>query len=60
MTGDRPWPQLPVGNKDHTNAAVVIVGGGISGMCLAIDLVKRNNIRNFVILEKSAGLGGTW
>ena len=26
---------------------------------MAISLLK-NNIRNFVILEKSAGLGGTW
>lgn len=55
-----PWPQVPVGNKDHTEAAVVIVGSGISGMCTAIDLIKRNNCRNFIILEKSGGLGGTW
>ena len=27
-------------------------------MCTAIDLVKRNNCRNFVILEKSSGVGG--
>ncbi|WPH02986.1 Hypothetical protein R9X50_00585800 [Acrodontium crateriforme] len=60
MTGDKPWPQVPVGNKDHTKAAVVIVGAGVSGLCMAIDLVKRNNCRNFIILEKSAGLGGTW
>ncbi|OCT44178.1 flavin-binding monooxygenase [Cladophialophora carrionii] len=60
MGGDMPWPQVPVGNKDHTEAAVVIIGGGISGMCTAIDLIKRNNCRNFIILEKSGGLGGTW
>ncbi|KAH9827077.1 Pyridine nucleotide-disulfide oxidoreductase [Teratosphaeria destructans] len=60
MAGDKPWPQVPVGNKDHANAAVVIIGAGISGLCLAIDLIKRNNIHNFVILEKSAGIGGTW
>lgn len=28
----RPWPKVPVGNKDHTQAAVVIIGAGISGM----------------------------
>lgn len=55
-----PWPQVPVGNKDHTEATVVIIGGGISGMCTAIDLIKRNNCKNFVILEKGSGLGGTW
>jgi len=60
MTGDKPWPEVPLGNKDHANAAVVIIGGGISGMCTAIDLIKRNNCRNFIILEKSSGVGGTW
>jgi len=60
MAGDKPWPQAPVGNQDHSNAAVVIIGAGFSGLCMAIDLIKRNNCRNFVIIEKSAGLGGTW
>ena len=31
MGGTQPWPQVPVGNKDHTDAAVVIIGAGISG-----------------------------
>lgn len=60
MAGDMPWPQVAVGNANHANAAVVIIGGGISGMCLAIDLLKNNKCRNFIIIEQSAGLGGTW
>ncbi|KAJ4984098.1 hypothetical protein SVAN01_10386 [Stagonosporopsis vannaccii] len=60
MGGTKPWPQVPVGNKDHTRAAVVIIGGGISGMCMAIDLIKRNKCHNFIILEKSTSFGGTW
>ncbi|KAJ5742825.1 hypothetical protein N7533_009927 [Penicillium manginii] len=52
--------RLPVGNKDFTNATVVIIGAGISGMCMAIDLIKRNKCYNFVILEKSSSVGGTW
>ncbi|THV65070.1 cyclohexanone monooxygenase, partial [Aureobasidium pullulans] len=60
MIGDKPWPEVPIGNKDHANAAVVIIGAGISGMCTAIDLVKQNNCKNFIILEKSSGVGGTW
>lgn len=36
---------------------VLIIGGGISGMCTAIDLLNQN-ISNFVILEKSTGFGG--
>ncbi|KAK5108774.1 hypothetical protein LTR62_007834 [Meristemomyces frigidus] len=60
MPGDMPWPEVAIGNKNHANAAVVVIGAGISGMCTAIDLIKRNNCRNFIILEKSAGVGGTW
>ncbi|KAG8624723.1 hypothetical protein KVT40_007790 [Elsinoe batatas] len=29
-------------------------------MCTAIDLIRRNNCRNFIIVEKSSGVGGTW
>ncbi|KAH8719282.1 flavin-binding monooxygenase-like protein [Phaeosphaeriaceae sp. PMI808] len=60
MGGSQPWPQIPVGNKNHTDAAVVIIGAGISGMCMAIDLLKRNSLQNFIILEKSSSIGGTW
>ena len=60
MAGDMPWPQVPVTNKEHTSAAVVIIGGGISGLCTAIDLITKNKCHNFIILEKSSGLGGTW
>ncbi|KAI1914347.1 hypothetical protein LOZ61_002249 [Ophidiomyces ophidiicola] len=55
----KSYSRLPVGNRQFTKAGVVIIGAGISGLCVAIDLIK-NNIHNFVILEKSAGLGGTW
>ncbi|KDB23870.1 hypothetical protein H109_04252 [Trichophyton interdigitale MR816] len=58
MASKAVW-RAPAGNKGFTDAGIVIIGGGISGMCMAISLLK-NNIRNFVILEKSAGLGGTW
>lgn len=50
----------PVGNNDYTKAAVVIIGAGISGMCTAIDLIRRNKCENFIILEKSSSVGGTW
>ena len=54
-----PWPEARSGNQAFTNAAVVIIGAGLSGMCVAINLLKRG-IKNFVIVEKSAGVGGTW
>jgi hypothetical protein len=57
---DKRWPEAFVSNQNLTNTAVVIIGGGISGMCTAIDLLVNRKIRNFVILEKSGGFGGTW
>ena len=27
---------------------------------MAIDLIKQNKCRNFIIVEKSSGVGGTW
>ncbi|MEM1112543.1 MAG: NAD(P)/FAD-dependent oxidoreductase [Pseudomonadota bacterium] len=38
---------------------VAIVGGGMSGICMGVALDRRG-IRDFVILEKSADVGGTW
>ena len=60
MAHEMPWPQVPLTNKTHNDATVVIIGAGISGLCTAIDLLTRNKCQNFVILEKSSGLGGTW
>ncbi|KAK5018033.1 hypothetical protein LTR16_000600 [Cryomyces antarcticus] len=51
---------LTANYQDHTNATVLIIGAGISGMCTAIDLIKRNKCHNFIIVEKSSGVGGTW
>lgn len=38
---------------------VLILGAGMSGLCMAIAL-RRSGIDDFVVLEKSAGIGGTW
>jgi heterodisulfide reductase subunit A-like polyferredoxin len=54
------WLSSSVTNHNLTSAAVVIIGGGISGICTAIDLLVNRKVRNFVILEKSGGFGGTW
>ncbi|EEH11581.1 monooxygenase [Histoplasma capsulatum G186AR] len=59
MASNKRYRQVEVGNRNYTEAAVVIIGAGMSGMCTAISLLK-NDIHNFVIVEKSGGLGGTW
>jgi cation diffusion facilitator CzcD-associated flavoprotein CzcO len=38
---------------------VAIVGTGFSGLCMAIQLKKAGK-HSFVVLEKAAGVGGTW
>ncbi|GAB4123294.1 MAG: NAD(P)/FAD-dependent oxidoreductase [Rubrivivax sp.] len=38
---------------------VLILGAGMSGLCTAIRL-KQSGLHDFVMLEKSTGLGGTW
>ncbi|MGD0393507.1 MAG: NAD(P)/FAD-dependent oxidoreductase [Acidimicrobiales bacterium] len=39
--------------------AVVIVGAGLSGLAIAIQLV-RSGLRDFTIVEQSDAVGGTW
>lgn len=55
----KPWPEVSVSNQDYKSAAVIIVGAGFGGLCQAIELIK-NNIHNFVILERGSNVGGTW
>ncbi|HEY7775515.1 MAG TPA: NAD(P)-binding protein [Kineobactrum sp.] len=37
---------------------VVVIGAGMSGICMGVRLRERG-IEDFVILEKSEGVGGT-
>ena len=48
-----------MGNQKQPNLQVVIVGAGLSGICMGIQL-KRAGIHSFTILEKSQEVGGTW
>lgn len=38
---------------------VVILGAGMSGLCMSVQL-RRAGVADFVVIEQSAGLGGTW
>ena len=44
---------------DGNSHQVIIIGAGMSGLCMGIALLRRG-IRDFVILEKSPAVGGTW
>ena len=44
---------------EYQPCEVAILGAGMSGLCMAVKL-QRAAIDDYVILEKSPGLGGTW
>ncbi|CAM1508634.1 Fc.00g054820.m01.CDS01 [Cosmosporella sp. VM-42] len=39
---------------------VLIIGAGMSGLGMAIQLVRQYGTRNFEIIEKTGDIGGTW
>ena len=43
-----------------TDTDVLIVGAGMSGLGLAVQLVRKLKTRNFEIIEKVDDVGGTW
>ena len=45
--------------QENKHQQIVIIGAGGGGLCMAIQL-KQAGIDDFIILEKAAGVGGTW
>ena len=52
-------PNTPGHRKRHPSATVLIVGAGFAGLGTAIRL-QQAGIRDIVILERAADVGGTW
>jgi cation diffusion facilitator CzcD-associated flavoprotein CzcO len=50
---------MPDRPPDAASHEVVILGAGMSGLCMAVQL-RRAGILDFVVLEQQPGLGGTW
>ena len=46
-------------NANSANLDVLIVGGGFSGLCMAIKL-REAGMHSFLLIEKSEDVGGTW
>jgi cation diffusion facilitator CzcD-associated flavoprotein CzcO len=38
---------------------ILIIGAGFSGLCIAMKL-RAAGMNSFLVIEKSAGIGGTW
>ncbi len=39
---------------------VLVIGAGMSGIGIAVQLVRKFGLGNFEIIEKSDDVGGTW
>ena len=39
---------------------VLIIGAGMSGLGLAVQLIRKFGVRDFELVEKSNDVGGTW
>jgi len=46
-------------NTVRPDARIAIIGTGFAGICMGIKLLEAG-IRDFIILEKSSDIGGTW
>lgn len=42
------------------DADVLIIGAGMSGIGMAIQLIRNFDTRNFEIIERTSDVGGTW
>ncbi|MEB3340711.1 NAD(P)/FAD-dependent oxidoreductase [Okeania sp.] len=49
----------PIFSNTEKNLEIAIIGSGISGLCMAINL-KKAGITTFKIFEKADNVGGTW
>lgn len=56
---DEALDLLPSENKSDIDFEIIIIGSGISGLGAGIRLINEG-IHDFVILEKSDEVGGTW
>jgi cation diffusion facilitator CzcD-associated flavoprotein CzcO len=48
-----------VSQASEINVDILIVGGGFSGLCMAIKL-REAGMNSFLLIEKSEDIGGTW
>jgi cation diffusion facilitator CzcD-associated flavoprotein CzcO len=47
------------GDGSRTSPRVIVVGAGIAGICMTLQLLRRG-FADVVVLEKASSIGGTW
>src|SRR4051794_16688747 len=55
----RELPTNSAAPSEAERCTVVVIGAGLGGLAVAVNLIKRG-ITDFVLLEQSRGVGGTW
>jgi cation diffusion facilitator CzcD-associated flavoprotein CzcO len=43
-----------------TDTEVLIIGAGMSGLGLSVQLIRQYGLHDFELIEKSNDVGGTW
>ncbi|KAF4626482.1 hypothetical protein G7Y89_g11676 [Cudoniella acicularis] len=59
MSNPNSIPGVDYG-RNTNRADVLIIGAGISGLTTAIEMIRKGNGRNFIIVERGNQVGGTW
>ena len=54
-----PFEDLEFSPEDLANRSFVVIGAGVSGLCMGARL-RQAGFSNFSIVEKASDLGGTW
>jgi len=49
-----------ISSKMSFDTEVLIIGAGMSGLGLAVQIIRKYGIRNFELIEKGEDVGGTW
>lgn len=52
--------QSPANMNMAYDTEVIVIGAGMSGLGVAVQLIRQYGLRDFEIIEKSDNLGGTW
>ncbi|TVY36246.1 FAD-binding monooxygenase [Lachnellula occidentalis] len=59
MIESKASPSTPYG-RNTNKTDVLIIGAGISGLVMAIEMIRKGNGRKFIIVEQGNQVGGTW
>jgi cation diffusion facilitator CzcD-associated flavoprotein CzcO len=51
---------MAASNTSQDRVSVIIIGAGVSGLAMAVELKKRFYCDDYLIYDRLGGFGGTW